>query len=296
MTFNICLINNYDNALYLKECIDSVLSQSVPFDQIIVVDDGSNDHSRSILYSYKNILRNFILLEKANEGQVSTFNFSRNFIPEESQVFLLDADDLYPLDYLENVLNAVQFKSWDFAFCEHHIFDNKQTLPVNSSQKSDDAPVFFRSTSALTRSRQCWIGNLTSTISLSGFAFREIFPYPIKRNETLYADDILIFASSILGYSKIYFPAISINWRSHEKNNSKKEYTKCQIDKRKHSINMLVDYYCRKYGIQRYSSFVEIFAELHHLDPGWIKKLGFPNRFKMLNRLLRQKIHHFFGG
>ena len=211
MTFNICLINNYNNAIYLKECIDSVMNQSIPFDQIIVVDDGSTDDSPSILNFFKVNFKNFIFLEKENGGQVSTLNFSRDFIPEDSQVFLLDADDSYPIDYLENVINAAQFRSWDFAFCEHHIFDGKKTLPLHASQRSNVSPIFFECTSALTRSRECWIGNLTSTLSLSGAVFRKIFPYPIKSNETLYADDLVIFATSILGYFKIYLPSIVIN-------------------------------------------------------------------------------------
>lgn len=295
MTFNICLINNYNNALYLKECIDSALSQSISFDQIIVVDDGSTDDSILILNFFKANFQNFTFLEKNNGGQISTLNFSRDLIPEDSQVFLLDSDDVYPLDYLENVLHAVQFKPWDFAFCEHHIFDGKKTFLLQTSQKGSKNPFFFKGTSALTRSRQCWIGNLTSTLSLSGAAFRKIYPYPIKRGETLYADDVTIFAASILGYTKIYLPSIFINWRSHDGNNSKKEYTSEQIKLRIISIQNLITFYCNKYYIDHYPSFSDILLELSDLNSEWIKKLGLPNSLKISSRLLRQKIRYFFA-
>lgn len=292
MIFTICLINNFNNGLYLKECIDSVLNQTTPFDQIIVVDDGSTDNSNVILNSFDNSVDNFIYLAKKNGGQVSTLNFSKNLIPENSQVFLLDADDLYPADYLENVLKAVEFKPWDFAFCEHHIFDGDNTFPLNSTKFSNESSVLFNSTSAITRSRQCWIGNLTSTLSVSGEVFRKIFPYPYEKYETLYADDILIFATSLLGYSKIYLPSIYINWRSHDENNSKKDYTDIQIQDRKLSITRLFEFYCNKYQIDRYPSFAQLTIELQLLNSEWKKKLGLPNKFKIFNKLFRQKIFY----
>ncbi len=46
------LINNYNNEPYLKECLESVLHQSRPADEIIIVDDGSTDHSREIIEEY----------------------------------------------------------------------------------------------------------------------------------------------------------------------------------------------------------------------------------------------------
>lgn len=294
MTFNVCLINNYNNASYLQDCIDSVLGQSKPFDQIIVVDDGSTDNSIAILSAIKERVKNFLLLIKENGGQVSTLNFARDHIPEECQVFFLDADDLYPRDYLENVLKLAQFEPWDFAFCEHHIFDGKKIFPLVDCARTKESPIFMQITSAVTRSRQCWIGNLTSTLSVSGTVFRKIFPYPYMKNETLFADDILIFASSILGFSKLYLPSIAINWRSHEDNNSKKYYSDVQILNRKQSISRLFNFYCNKYEIDRYPSFAEISAELQLINSGYLSKLQLPNKFKIYNRLLRQKVSHLF--
>jgi glycosyltransferase involved in cell wall biosynthesis len=52
MTEYICLINNFNYSQYLPACLDSALSQSIPFDKIIVVDDGSSDNSREIISAY----------------------------------------------------------------------------------------------------------------------------------------------------------------------------------------------------------------------------------------------------
>ena len=47
------IINNYNYARYLADCLDSALNQTRPFDQVIVVDDGSTDESRTIIEDYR---------------------------------------------------------------------------------------------------------------------------------------------------------------------------------------------------------------------------------------------------
>jgi glycosyltransferase involved in cell wall biosynthesis len=51
------LINNYNNGPWLRACVDSVLAQTRPPDEIIVYDDGSTDDSLAILRSYGDRLR-----------------------------------------------------------------------------------------------------------------------------------------------------------------------------------------------------------------------------------------------
>src|SRR5215203_1727189 len=46
------LINNRDNAPFLRRCVESVLEQSMPADEVIVYDDGSTDNSVAILEEF----------------------------------------------------------------------------------------------------------------------------------------------------------------------------------------------------------------------------------------------------
>ena len=45
-------ITSYNQEDYLKQAIDSVLAQSVPPYEIIVIDDGSADESRELIRTY----------------------------------------------------------------------------------------------------------------------------------------------------------------------------------------------------------------------------------------------------
>src|SRR5687768_5034795 len=84
------VINNYNYGRYLGPAIDSALQQSYPCVEVIVVDDGSTDHSRAVIAGYGHRI---IPIYKANGGQASALNAGY----EESQgeiVIFLDADDL----------------------------------------------------------------------------------------------------------------------------------------------------------------------------------------------------------
>ena len=79
------------------------LAQTVPFDEIIVVDDGSTDGSLHWLQSTYGACRSVRLFGQKNQGQLSCFNegFRRS---RGDLVFFLDADDLYEPEYVERVL------------------------------------------------------------------------------------------------------------------------------------------------------------------------------------------------
>lgn len=293
MIKNICFINNYNNEAFIRECLESVYSQTKAFDEVLVVDDGSTDSSVKIIEEFSSKYGNLKLLQKANEGQFSTFNAALPLIPDNSQIFLLDADDLYPKDYLQLTINLLGNGGWDFSFCEQQIFFSG-TMPPDISMVNNDSPYFFSSTSALTRSRGCWIGNPTSCISLSSILYKKIFPYPHYQYKSFWADNLIIYAASILGAKKVYLSSLGIAWRKHAVNNSKKQYTPEDILTRGRAIDEAFDWYCSKYNIPRYPGIFEFFAEYKQLGAYWQKRLDLPSQYRMFNRLLRTSIQRAF--
>ena len=57
------VIPTFNSALYLREALDSVLAQSVPPLEIIVVDDGSRDNTVEQLTPYRDRIQ-YIFQEK----------------------------------------------------------------------------------------------------------------------------------------------------------------------------------------------------------------------------------------
>ena len=285
----ICFINNYNNERFLAECLNSVFVQTTPFNKVIVVDDGSTDSSMRILKQYQDTYPQLEVLEKENGGQLSVFNFVAQAIPENSQVFLLDGDDAYPPDYLELVLAEFKNKPWNFAFCEHRDFHGPNDETLKTARLSSEPGIFLKKTSALTRSRHCWIGNITSTISLSGALFKKIFPYPNATSRAFWTDNLIIYAASILGVEKVSIPGIAIGWRQHDGNDSKKAHSPSYLLEKKLATEGAFQYYCEQANISRYPGIVEFYKELNTLPKPWKDYLRLPNHWLLFNRLFRNR-------
>lgn len=83
------IINNYNYGRFLRQCIDSVLNQTVPADEVIVVDDGSTDESREVMESYGDRI---VAVFKENGGQASAMN-AGYAVSSGDWVWFVDADD-----------------------------------------------------------------------------------------------------------------------------------------------------------------------------------------------------------
>lgn len=96
------IINNYNYAQYIEACIESVFAQTYKNYELIVVDDGSTDHSCAIIDRYADQL---IAIRKENGGQGSAYNVG--FAQASGDLVLfLDADDLLLPHALEVISNA----------------------------------------------------------------------------------------------------------------------------------------------------------------------------------------------
>jgi glycosyltransferase involved in cell wall biosynthesis len=99
------LIDTYNHERFIEKAIASVLEQDFPVGEreILVVDDGSNDHTPEILRKFEPQVQ---LLRKANGGQASAFNAG---IPEckGEIVAFLDADDWWARNKLASVVQAM---------------------------------------------------------------------------------------------------------------------------------------------------------------------------------------------
>ena len=93
------VIVNYNYEVFLADAIESVLDQSRPFAQIIVVDDGSTDGSVDVAARYEPEVR---LVRKANGGQLSAC-FAGLQACTTDYVYFLDADDLAAPDLVATV-------------------------------------------------------------------------------------------------------------------------------------------------------------------------------------------------
>jgi len=93
------IIPNYNYAHYLREAIDSALAQTYRPVDVIVVDDGSTDGSRSVIQAYGNAIQSVF---QKNKGLPSARNAGIAKASGEFFVFL-DSDDVLLPDALMNL-------------------------------------------------------------------------------------------------------------------------------------------------------------------------------------------------
>lgn len=89
---------------FLAEAIESVLAQSVPPQQVIVVDDGSTDQSVQVARRYDNYIQ---LVQKANAGSAAARNDGVTLAHGDLLAFL-DDDDYWVPEKLALQLAAFQ--------------------------------------------------------------------------------------------------------------------------------------------------------------------------------------------
>src|ERR1700722_7656977 len=84
------IVNNHNYAAYVRQSIDSALSQTYKPIEVIVVDDGSTDQSRAIIASYS---EKVVTILQANRGQNAACNAGWLSAKGDVVIFL-DADDV----------------------------------------------------------------------------------------------------------------------------------------------------------------------------------------------------------
>ncbi len=118
----------YNGERFVKQTINSVLNQTYPSWEIIVVDDGSKDIGPEIVNEYVIKDSRVKLVSQKNGGSASARN---NGIrrAKGQYIALLDADDTWNPDFLEKQLKLMKDKSALLVYSSHtRINENSQEI------------------------------------------------------------------------------------------------------------------------------------------------------------------------
>ncbi|RUM23305.1 glycosyltransferase [Rhizobium vallis] len=154
------LINNYNYARFIGRAIDSVLSQDAGNVEIIVVDDGSTDQSRSVLEAYGSRVKGIF---QENGGQAAAINTAVASSMGEILCFL-DADDWWAPGKLSATVAA--FRANPQASLVYH---RLQPTLVDGTPTSKPIPRTLCSgalSPLLTRSAGWWPFPMTSAVAV----------------------------------------------------------------------------------------------------------------------------------
>lgn len=113
------LMTTFNRAHLIRESIESLLGQTRPPDEIIIVNDGSTDNTADIVQSYGSRIK---YVEQPNSGKAAALN---RVLPqvESSYVWVFDDDDIALPDALEAHLKFLsEHPQHDFTYSTNYVF------------------------------------------------------------------------------------------------------------------------------------------------------------------------------
>lgn len=108
------IIPVYNASKYLRQCLDSVVNQTLRNIEIICVDDGSTDDSLNILKEYEAGDSRFRVLSQKNGGAGAARNCGLRLAQGE-YLSILDCDDFFEPDMLEKAVNTADKYQADYV-------------------------------------------------------------------------------------------------------------------------------------------------------------------------------------
>lgn len=179
-------ICTYNGEKYLKEQIDSILSQSLKVDEIIVCDDCSSDSTVSILNNYSRTNPGVFNIYINEENLRSVKNFEKAIsLCSGDFIFLSDQDDIWVTTKVEKYIQFFQENpSIDLIASNGYCINEKSE--VQDKYAIWDAPQFLKEKN-ITFNYYEIISYISNIATGASFGFKkslvsDILPFPIIKD------------------------------------------------------------------------------------------------------------------
>ena len=130
----------YNTGAFLREALDSILAQTHPAYEIVVVDDGSTDDTAAICHSYGRAIR---YVYQHNQGISAARNAGIRAATGD-WIALLDSDDIALPDRLRRAVDAIQanpdtvvfYSAFDFYYPD----GSRRLHPIFPASRAESLP------------------------------------------------------------------------------------------------------------------------------------------------------------
>jgi glycosyltransferase involved in cell wall biosynthesis len=197
-------IATYNGEKYIKEQLSSILCQLGKDDEVIISDDGSSDHTLSIVNSFNDVRIRILHHQKksVNHRSASHIYASANFEHAISHaqgdyIFLADQDDIWIENRVEKMMQKLQENL--LVICNFAVIDENNHILISKGYHSNPISNFFLKNIVQPRVKGCCIAFKKEMLNW-------IMPFPEKlilhdewigiiaqkKGRTFYIDDILL--------------------------------------------------------------------------------------------------------
>jgi glycosyltransferase involved in cell wall biosynthesis len=240
------IIPVYNSEKYLNQCINSCIDQNISYDdyEIIIVNDGSSDHSAIIINDFKDKFNNIKYLHRSNMGAGASRNIGLEFALGK-YVWFIDSDDWIEPNCLRNILDVLEK-------------DELDALQISFNQVKNDIKTpclekYLITTSVLDPisyiEKNLFLGSSWSTIFLRSLTVNHHIRF---KDKLVLAEDQLFLLETFYFSSRIKRISTCIyNYRRH----SKSIVSNLSEENLLQSISIIAHFEYRKF-FQRYCDFL----------------------------------------
>jgi len=205
----------YNLAHLLPECLNSILGQTFEHFEIVIMDDGSSDHTPLVARTFHDHRIRYVRNEK-NLGHLR--NFDKGIaLARGEYVWILSADDRLRQPYvLARFVEALRrYPSAGYVFCPNVRFQGSQDVDVVQAHGKDER--LFRRPELL---RALLRGNGVgfSAALARKRLYEQIGGFPL---DLPFAGDWYVWARFALEADVVYLPEPMVDYRLHETNMTK---------------------------------------------------------------------------
>ena len=126
------IIPVYNVEKYLRECLESVINQTLKDIEIICINDGSTDKSYEILKEYAKLDHRIRILNQSNMGQSAARNRGLE-IAKGKYVYFMDSDDWLEKDALKCLTDISESKNLQILYFDGKTFLESDELKTKYS-------------------------------------------------------------------------------------------------------------------------------------------------------------------
>ena len=187
----------YNVEKYLKQCLDSIVDQTLEDLEIVLVDDGSVDSSGTICDEYAKKDTRIRVIHKENGGLSDARNAGLKYVTSP-YVGFIDSDDYVQSEYLEELM---KYRDCDLVQC------STLAEPTGSSYLFDDS--YFVGKHGI---RQCLSKYIYPELTVP---FGRLYRSAIQRENRLFFDTCLYSGEDTLWVSQYLLYVRSVRTSSY---------------------------------------------------------------------------------
>ncbi|MCM1099126.1 MAG: glycosyltransferase [Ruminococcus flavefaciens] len=130
----------YNAENYIARCIDTILAQSQPNVEIVVVDDGSMDNTRKVIEWYAENYKNVVLIHQENNGAATARNTGVRRAKGE-YVGFVDADDMIRPNMAKRLYQSAKKNDCDIAITSAYAVMDTEYIKKMNYPVIEDVPI-----------------------------------------------------------------------------------------------------------------------------------------------------------